>query len=85
MNIYEKVRRARKHYRKDPVRIENMLRKEIEASLEKNVLWASLIFDSDIEFMTFGERKALKTATNHKVTCYLVTGTGICPLTTDVS
>lgn len=80
MNIYEKVRRARKHYRKDPARIENMLRKDIEASPEKTVLWASLIFDSDIEFMTFGERKALRTATNHKVTCYRINGKAIIPL-----
>ena len=72
MNINEKVKRMRKHYKADPVRFENMLRKEIEASPNKGALWASLIFDADIKFLTFEERKAAKTAANHRVTCFTI-------------
>jgi len=72
MNIYEKVRRFRKYYAGNENRIENLLRKEIDASKNSGVLWASLIFNADIKFQTLGETKAVKTATNHKVTCFTI-------------
>lgn len=70
MDIYEKVRRMRKHYKADPVRIENLLRSEIEASPDRAMLWSSLIFDGDIEYMTIGEKKAAAVAEKNGITSY---------------
>ena len=72
MTIYDKVKRARKHYKENPEGIENMVRKDIEASPDKLALWASLVFNGDMEYMTFGERKAMKTAEKNGITSFRI-------------
>jgi len=72
MNIYNKVKHLRKHYKENPAGIENMVRKDIEASPDKLVLWASLIFNGDIEYMTFGERRAMKTVEKNGITSFKI-------------
>jgi hypothetical protein len=84
MDIREKVRRYRKHYKAggemEKKRLENLLKKEIDGREDSSILWASLIFDADIKPMTFGERKAAKTATNHKITCFTIGEGKIIPI-----
>lgn len=77
MNIYEKVKRARKHYLTDPARIKRMLEKEINSSPDAPVLWASLIFNGDIEYMTLVEKRAMRTAGNHGICFFKITDRGI--------
>jgi hypothetical protein len=81
MNIKEKVKRYKKHYRAGSLeqkrRLENILKSDIDSSENPAALWASLLFNGDIKLQTFGERKALKTATNHKITCYTIEGEAI--------
>jgi hypothetical protein len=81
MNTYQKIKRFRKHYKTGNAiqrkKLEFLLEKEIESRPDKTLLWASLIFDGDISYMTFQEKKAAKTASKHGVLCYQTTDKGI--------
>ena len=67
------IKRLRKHYKTgDPQQRQN-----IERLCKDEVDLASLIFDADIELMTFGDKKAFKTAEKLGVSSWKIGEKGI--------